>query len=119
MNLLAILAGAATGIVLGVFGSGGSIITTPSLLYLLHVEPKSAIAMSLGVVAITATITAIDNWRRGTVDLRVALIFGGFGMVGTFAGARLGEVEGLDLPLSADGVDDCSAHCSRHGVCSS
>lgn len=90
MNLLAILAGAATGIVLGVFGSGGSIITTPALLYLLQVEPKAAIAMSLGIIAITATISAIDNWRRGTVDLRVALIFGGFGMVGTFAGARLG-----------------------------
>ncbi len=99
MNLLAILAGAATGIVLGVFGSGGSIITTPSLLYLLHVEPKSAIAMSLGVVAITATITAIDNWRRGTVDLRVALIFGGFGMVGTFAGARLGVYTPVAIQL--------------------
>jgi uncharacterized membrane protein YfcA len=45
MNLLAIIAGAATGIVLGVFGSGGSIITTPSLLYLLQVEPKPAIAV--------------------------------------------------------------------------
>lgn len=99
MNLLAILAGAATGIVLGVFGSGGSIITTPSLLYLLQVEPKAAIAMSLGVVAITATITAVDNWRRGAVDLRVALIFGGFGMVGTFAGARLGVYTPVAIQL--------------------
>lgn len=90
MDILAILAGLATGMVLGLFGSGGSIIALPALLYLLHVEPKSAIAMSLGVVAVTATVSGLDNWRRGLVDVRVALVFGLFGVAGTFAGARLG-----------------------------
>jgi uncharacterized protein len=51
MILLAVLSGAATGLVLGLFGSGGSIIALPALIYLLGVAPKSAIAMSLGVVA--------------------------------------------------------------------
>jgi hypothetical protein len=90
MDILAILAGLATGMVLGLFGSGGSIIALPALLYLLHVEPKSAIAMSLGVVAVTATVSGLDSWRRGRVDVRVALVFGLFGVAGTFAGARLG-----------------------------
>lgn len=90
MDLLAILAGLATGIVLGLFGSGGSIIALPALMYLLHVAPKSAIAMSLGVVAVTATVSALDNWRRGMVDVKIALVFGLFGVAGTFAGARLG-----------------------------
>lgn len=90
MILVAIFAGAATGIVLGLLGSGGSIIAVPALLYLLHVEPKQAIAMSLGIVAITATIAAFDNWRRGNVDIRVAAVFGLFGVVGTFGGTRLG-----------------------------
>ncbi|MDD5241525.1 MAG: sulfite exporter TauE/SafE family protein [Sulfuricella sp.] len=90
MIILAMLAGAATGIVLGLLGSGGSIIAVPALLYLLHVEPKQAIAMSLGIVAITATIAAWDNWRRGNVDVRVAAVFGMFGVVGTFGGTRLG-----------------------------
>ncbi|MDP2030170.1 MAG: TSUP family transporter [Thiobacillus sp.] len=58
MDILAILAGMATGMVLGLFGSGGSIVALPALLYLLDVAPKSAIAMSLGVVGVTATITA-------------------------------------------------------------
>lgn len=89
MDILAILAGLATGMVLGLFGSGGSIIALPALMYLLHVEPKSAIAMSLGVVAVTATVSGLDNWRRGLVDVRVALVFGLFGVVGTFVGARL------------------------------
>ena len=67
MFILVILAGAVTGIVMGLFGSGGSIIAMPALLYLLHVEAKSAIAMSLGIVAVTASISGWDNWRRGTV----------------------------------------------------
>jgi hypothetical protein len=90
MDILAILAGMVTGMVLGLFGSGGSIVALPALLYLLDVAPKSAIAMSLGVVGVTATITAFDNWRRGNVVIRVALVFGLFGVMGTFAGARLG-----------------------------
>ena len=68
---------------LGLFGSGGSIIALPALLYLLHVEPKSAIAMSLGVVAVTATVSGLDNWGRGLVDARVALKFGLFGVAGS------------------------------------
>ncbi len=99
MDSLALLAGAATGLVLGIFGSGGSIIALPALMYLLHVEPKSAIAMSLGVVAVTATLSALDHWKRGNVDVRVALVFGLFGVGGTFAGARLGLMVPVTLQL--------------------
>lgn len=99
MSLSAILAGLATGLVLGLFGSGGSIIALPALLYLLHVEPKSAIAMSLGVVAVTATVSALDSWRRGLVDAKIALVFGLFGVAGTFAGARLGLLTPVVIQL--------------------
>lgn len=99
MGITAILAGLATGLVPGLFGSGGSIIALPALLYLLHVEPKSAIAMSMGVVAVTATVSALDNWRRGMVDVRVALVFGLFGVAGTFAGARLGLLTPVAIQL--------------------
>ncbi len=100
MDFLAGVAGAATGIVLGLFGSGGSIIATPALLYLLDVEPKSAIAMSLGIVAVTATIAALDNWRRGNVDVSVAAVFGLFGVLGTYAGARIGVVTPVAIQLA-------------------
>ncbi len=100
MDFVAILAGTATGIVLGLFGSGGSIIATPALLYLLDVAPKSAIAMSLGIVAVTATIAALDNWKRGNVDVSVAAVFGLFGVAGTYAGARLGVVTPVAIQLT-------------------
>jgi uncharacterized membrane protein YfcA len=99
MGPFSILAGLVTGIVLGLFGSGGSIIALPALMYLLQVEPKSAIAMSLGVVAVTATVSGLDNWRRGLVDVRVALVFGAFGVAGTFVGARLGLLTPVAIQL--------------------
>jgi uncharacterized protein len=99
MDIFAILAGLATGMVLGLFGSGGSIIALPALLYLLQVEPKSAIAMSLGVVAVTATVSGLHNWGKGLVDARVALVFGLFGVAGTFAGARLGLLTPVVIQL--------------------
>lgn len=100
MMLFVLIAGAATGLLLGVMGSGGAIVTVPALIYLLHVEPKSAIAMSLGIIAITATIAAVQAWRQGNVNLRVTLTFGLFGALGTFAGARLGVVLPVVLQLT-------------------
>ncbi|MHB8471693.1 MAG: sulfite exporter TauE/SafE family protein [Gammaproteobacteria bacterium] len=99
MGISVLIAGLVTGLLLGVLGSGGSIITVPALLYLLQVEPKSAIAMSLGIVAVTATITALNHWRRGNVNLKVTAVFGLFGFLGTFAGTRLGVITPVALQL--------------------
>lgn len=75
---------------LGLFGSGGSIITLPALIYLVGVETKPAVAMTLGIVGVTAAISVVGHWRRGNVDVPIAAVFGLFGMVGTYAGARIG-----------------------------
>lgn len=96
---LAVFAGIATGLVLGIFGSGGSIIAVPALLYLLHLGPKEAIAMSLGIVAVTATISAIDHWRHHNVNLRISAVFGLFGVIGTYAGARMGVLAPATIQL--------------------
>ena len=90
MTPLVLISGIVTGLVLGIFGSGGSIIAVPALLYLIDLDAKQAIAMSLGIVAVTATISAFDNWRHGNVNLRVSAVFGLFGVIGTYGGARLG-----------------------------
>jgi len=90
MIFLSIIAGAVTGIVLGLFGSGGSIVTVPALMYLLHFGAKSSIAMGLGIVAVTAAISSLDNWRRGNVNLKTALLFASFGVFGTYGGTKLG-----------------------------
>jgi len=100
MSISVLIAGLLTGLLLGIFGSGGSIVTTPALLYLLNVEPKSAIAMSLGIVAITATVTALQHWRKGNVNLKVTVVFGAFGVIGTYAGALLGISTPVTIQLT-------------------
>ncbi|MCK5263678.1 MAG: sulfite exporter TauE/SafE family protein, partial [Gammaproteobacteria bacterium] len=104
MSIAIIISGLITGLLLGIFGSGGSIITMPALLYLLDVEPKAAIAMSLGIVAITATITAVQHWYKGNVNLRITAIFGLFGVIGTFAGAKLGVITPVFIQLTVFAV---------------
>lgn len=99
MTILIILAGLTTGILLGLLGSGGSIVTVPALVYLLGVHPKSAIALSLGIVAITAAFSAINHFRTGNVNLKVAVIFGMCGMVGTYGGTKLGILMPVLLQL--------------------
>ena len=77
---------------LGILGSGGSIVTMPAFIYLLDVDPKPAIAMSLAVVGLTAGMSALQHGKRGNVNLRIVLIFGLFGAAGTYAGARIGVI---------------------------
>ena len=92
MILVAGFAGMLTGFALGIFGSGGGIVVVPALIYLLHLPPKEAIAMGLGIIAVTAVISVVSHWRATNVDWRAAAIFGPVGMVGTYGGARVGTL---------------------------
>ena len=85
------------GFVLGLLGGGGSILAVPTFLYVFHVEPKPAIAMSLVVVGMSALVGFLTHWRQGTVNLRIAALFGALAMVGSFGGARLARF----VPASA------------------
>ncbi len=75
------------GLSLGVFGSGGSVLTVPVLLYLLHHEDKVAIAESLGIVGAIALVSAIPYARARLVHWPTAFLFGVPGMLGTYVGA--------------------------------
>jgi uncharacterized membrane protein YfcA len=79
----------AVGLVLGLLGGGGSILAVPIFLYVFHVPPKPAIAMSLVVVGMSALVGFLTHWRQGTVNVRIAAMFGVLAMAGAFAGARV------------------------------
>jgi len=81
--LLAVL----IGISLGLLGGGGSILTVPTLVYVMNVEPKAAIAMSLPIVGITSLSGAIRHWRAKRIDLRIAFGFGVVAMIGSASAA--------------------------------
>ncbi|WP_010228488.1 sulfite exporter TauE/SafE family protein [Gillisia marina] len=63
------------GLVLGLIGGGGSILTVPILVYLLAINPITATAYSLFVVGITSLVGAIKNFKRKLVDFRTAFVF--------------------------------------------
>lgn len=79
------------GVAVGLLGGGGSILTTPLLIYVLGFEPKQAIAASLFVVAITSLFGLIFHARAKRVRWKTGLIFGAASMVGAFAGGQVGS----------------------------
>lgn len=91
MTALILALAVLVGISLGLLGGGGSILTVPLLVYVAGMEPKEAIATSLLVVGVTSAAGAVSHARAGRVQWRTGLLFGTAGMVGAYAGGRLGE----------------------------
>nr|WP_199035508.1 sulfite exporter TauE/SafE family protein [Glycomyces salinus] len=85
------MAAVAIGILLGLLGGGGSILTVPALVYLAGVEAKAAIAMSLFIVGATSLAAIGVHARAGRVRWRTGLLFGAAGMVGAYSGGRIAE----------------------------
>jgi uncharacterized membrane protein YfcA len=103
-DILAILSGAAVGLVLALIGGGGSILATPALLYVVGIaNPHMAIGTSAIAVSINALANLINHARRGHVRWRYAMIFAAAGVIGAAAGAAIGKVTdpGVLLPLFA------------------
>lgn len=63
------------GLVLGLIGGGGSILTVPVLVYLFMIDPVLATAYSLFVVGASALVGAFRNIPKGLVDFRTAIVF--------------------------------------------
>jgi len=80
------------GLSLGLFGSGGSILTVPVLLYLVNMEPNVAIASSLLVVAGISLFGTIPHIRKRFISWPHVLLFGVPGMMGTYGGAWAGAL---------------------------
>ncbi len=100
MLAVAIPAGLLIGLSLGALGGGGSILTVPVLVYLLHQPPHEATAGSLLIVGITATAGMVAHWRSGRVRLVAGAAFGVIGVTGAYAGTRLSSSIRPDLLLS-------------------
>jgi uncharacterized protein len=91
---LAILSGVLVGLVLGVIGSGGSILALPLLVYVVGYEgaPHAAIGTSALAVAVSALANARHHHSLGSVRVTTGLAFAIPGVAGALLGARLGLV---------------------------
>ncbi len=74
-DIIGYLAALLVGIVMGLLGGGGSILTVPIFVYLFKINPIFATAYSLFVVGVSALFGAFQNFKKGLVDLRTAIIF--------------------------------------------
>jgi len=75
MIILGYIAAVLMGMVLGVIGGGGSILTVPILVYLMGVTPDVATGYSLLIVGATAAFGAIRYFKEGLVDVKASILF--------------------------------------------
>jgi len=87
--LLALAIGLVSGLLSGMFGIGGGIITTPALALLLHAPALVAVGTPLPVILPTAITGAWSYWRRGMSDVRTGVALGLVGAPASILGAEL------------------------------
>lgn len=93
---LGLMLGFGIGGSLGLLGGGGSILTVPALVYLVGQTPQVAVMTSLAIVGANSAMGAFFHRAQGTLNWRVALLFGGSGMAVAYVAA------GFSDRLSAD-----------------
>ncbi|MCD8538381.1 MAG: sulfite exporter TauE/SafE family protein [Leadbetterella sp.] len=76
MEIVGFILAILVGVSLGLIGSGGSILTVPILVYIMHVEPVMATAYSLFIVGATSLIGGVQNAMQKKVDFKTVFIFG-------------------------------------------
>jgi uncharacterized membrane protein YfcA len=76
VEFLGYLASVFIGLILGLLGGGGSILSIPILVYLFNIEPVRASAYSLFIVGTTSLVGAIPKYREHLVNLRTGIVFG-------------------------------------------
>lgn len=76
MEIFGYAASILIGLILGLLGGGGSILSIPILVYLFHIEPVLASAYSLFIVGVTSLVGAIPKYRQHLVNMRTGILFG-------------------------------------------
>lgn len=85
--------GALIGLLLTLFGGGGSVLATPLLLYAVGVkDPHVAIGTSAAAVAVNALVGLASQARAGRVKWPCALVFGASGFAGSLIGAHIAKL---------------------------
>lgn len=97
--LLAALGGALVGLLLTLFGGGGSVLATPWLIYVVGMaDVHAAIGTSAAAVAVNAATGLYAQAKAGRVKWPCATVFAVSGLAGALTGAHLAkQVDGKSL----------------------
>jgi uncharacterized membrane protein YfcA len=75
VEILGYIGALIVGLVLGLIGGGGSILTVPILVYFLGFSPIVATGYSLFVVGSTALVGTLRNIKENQIDFKTAIVF--------------------------------------------
>ncbi len=89
--IIGLAVGLFTGIVSGLMGIGGGNIMVPASTILLHLDQHQAQGVSLVVIVPTAVSGAWSHYRRGNVNVRVAVFVSIGAVVGGLFGGRVAQ----------------------------
>ena len=83
--------GLVAGVLSGLFGIGGGIVIVPMLILLVGLTTTQAVGTSLAALLLpVGALGALEYWRGGFVDLRLAAVLALGLLLGAYLGARLG-----------------------------
>lgn len=96
MEILGYFSAIFIGLVLGLLGGGGSILTVPILVYLMQIPAYESTGYSLFIVGLTSLIGSVSYMKQKLVDFRIAIMFS----IPSFIGILL--TRKLVLPILPD-----------------
>lgn len=95
MTLIGALLALGIGVVLGLVGGGGSILTQPVLHKVIGLSAESAIVLGYPIVAVTALVGALRHLRAGTITLTRTVPMGFAAMLGAWLGTTFVDWAGI------------------------
>jgi hypothetical protein len=101
---LIIAFGFGVGVLVGMTGVGGGSLMTPALILVFGTAPVTAIGTDLAYAAVTKTVGGWRHWRKGTVDLTIALWLAVGSVPGALGGVYVLHV--LERALGHKSFDD-------------
>lgn len=96
--LVLVVIGVATGTLAGLLGIGGGIVMVPAMIVIFGMVPVVAKGTSVAVIVPTSIMGTIRNRTTANVDLRIATVAGGCGVVTAVTGGIIAD--GLSDQLS-------------------
>jgi len=100
MTTLLIPAALLIGLVLGLFGAGGGMLTVPALMMVGDMSVKEAVPMSLWIVAIVSLVAAVHQQVWKQLQWKLLVTLGVAGLFGSSTGASVGSDVSDQLQLA-------------------
>lgn len=88
MEIIGYIGALCIGLILGLTGSGGSMLAVPILVYLLHINPTVATGYSLFIVGITSIFGVYQNYKKQLVDFKNGILFAIPSFIGVYLTRR-------------------------------